>query len=56
MEILLSNWGEILIGLMAFVKVLVNVTPTEKDNKIFGYLDDLVNIIVKDKISEDGQE
>ena len=34
---------------MAFFKVLANVTPTEKDNKIFGYLDDFVNYFIKDK-------
>lgn len=50
MEFLLNNWGELLIGLMAFVKVIVNVTPTEADNKIFAYLDDLVNYFIEDKI------
>jgi|TARA_B110000967_G_C18662475_1_gene448868 hypothetical protein len=49
MEILLNNWGELLIGFLAFIKILVNLTPTEEDNKIFGYIDDLVGYFVKDK-------
>jgi hypothetical protein len=48
-EFLMQNWGELLIGLMAFVKIIVNITPTEKDNQIFGWLDSLINMIVTDK-------
>tara|TARA_R110001599_G_scaffold347011_1_gene572886 strand:+ start:24576 stop:24734 length:159 start_codon:yes stop_codon:yes gene_type:complete len=44
------NWGELLIGLMAFSKIIVNLTPTESDNKIFGWLDDLINFFIQDKI------
>jgi hypothetical protein len=49
-DLLRTNWAELLIGAMAFFKVLANVTPTKKDNKIFGYLDDIVNYFIKDKI------
>ena len=45
----LNNWGELVLGLMAFIKILVNVTPTEADNKVFGYLDLLINAIVGDR-------
>jgi len=48
-EFWMQNWGELLIGLMAFVKIIVNITPTEKDNQIFGWLDSLINMIVTDK-------
>jgi len=48
-DLLKAHWAELLIGAMAFFKVLANVTPTKKDNKIFGYLDDLVNYFVSDK-------
>ncbi len=47
-DLLKSHWAELLIAGMAFFKVLVNVTPTKKDNKIFGYLDDLVDYFVTD--------
>ena len=48
-EFLTSNWIAILIGALAFIKIIVNLTPTEKDNKIFGYIDDLVNFFIKDQ-------
>tara|TARA_R110000796_G_scaffold74882_1_gene168330 strand:- start:186 stop:344 length:159 start_codon:yes stop_codon:yes gene_type:complete len=48
-EFLANNWGELLIGLLAFGKIIVNLTPTENDNKIFGYIDDLVNFFIKDQ-------
>jgi hypothetical protein len=48
----LNNWGEILIGLLAFAKVLVNLTPTEKDNQVFGWFDTLINVIVSDRRKE----
>lgn len=49
MNFILDNWGELLIGAMAFIKIIVNITPTEKDNQVFGWLDSLVNMIVSDR-------
>tara|TARA_R100000329_G_scaffold131927_1_gene111332 strand:+ start:366 stop:611 length:246 start_codon:yes stop_codon:yes gene_type:complete len=46
---ILANLGELIIGLLAFVKIIVNLTPTEKDNKVFGWLDSLINMIVADR-------
>jgi hypothetical protein len=31
---------------MAFAKVITNLTPTEKDNKIFGWLDTMIDALV----------
>ena len=31
MDFILNNWAELILGLMAFVKVVINITPTEKD-------------------------
>lgn len=45
----LDHWVELLIGLMAFVKIVVNLTPTESDNQIFGYLDVLITAITGDR-------
>tara|TARA_R100001244_G_scaffold9274_2_gene11361 strand:+ start:7772 stop:7936 length:165 start_codon:yes stop_codon:yes gene_type:complete len=53
MEFLLGNGAEILLALMVFLKVIVNITPTEKDNKMFAYIDDLVNYFCKDRKSGD---
>jgi len=49
MEFIIENWAELLIGLLAFLKVIVNITPTEKDNQIFGYLDVLITAITGDR-------
>ncbi len=48
-DFIAQNWGELLIGLMAFGKIVVNLTPTEKDNKVFGWVDDLINYFINDK-------
>jgi len=45
----LDHWVELLIGLMAFGKVIVNLTPTESDNQVFGYLDVLITAITGDR-------
>lgn len=55
-DFLLQNWGELVIALMAFVKVVINLTPTEKDNQIFGYLDSLINMIIADRIKPNNEK
>lgn len=51
-ELIQTYWAEIVLALMAFVKVIVNLTPTEADNKVFGWLDTLINAIVADRRKE----
>ncbi len=41
-----EHWIALLIGILAFVKIVVNLTPSEKDNKIFAWLDTLINSII----------
>ncbi len=48
-ELIQTYWAEILLALMAFVKVIVNLTPTEADNKVFGWIDVLINAIITDR-------
>ncbi len=45
----------LVIGLLAFVKVIVNLTPSEKDNKVFGYIDSLINFIFANKKKNGGR-
>lgn len=45
-DFLKENWGELLIALFAFAKVIVNLTPTESDNKVFVFLDNLISWII----------
>jgi hypothetical protein len=49
MEFIADNWAELTLALLALVKVVVNLTPTEQDNKVFGYLDVLINLIIADR-------
>jgi hypothetical protein len=47
---IMSHIAELIIGLLAFIKIIVNLTPTEKDNQVFGYIDSLINMIFSDRI------
>ena len=51
-ELIQTYWAEILLAIMAFVKVIVNLTPTDADNKVFGWLDTLISAIVNDRRKE----
>ena len=46
---IVTNIGELAIGLLAFIKIIVNLTPTETDNQVFGWLDNLINMIITDR-------
>ena len=48
-ELIQMYWAEILLGVMAFAKIIVNLTPTNVDNKVFGWIDVLINAIVSDR-------
>jgi len=44
---------EIVIGFMAFLKIVFNYIESEKAVKIFGRIDDLINYFVKDRVIYD---
>tara|TARA_B100000519_G_C14261030_1_gene448059 strand:+ start:15859 stop:16032 length:174 start_codon:yes stop_codon:yes gene_type:complete len=46
MNFILENWLELLIGLMAFLKVIANLTPTQNDNMVFSWIDKIINVFV----------
>ena len=46
---LIENWAALLIAVLALAKVIVNLTPTESDNKVFGYLDLLITALTGDR-------
>jgi len=48
-DFILEFWAELLIGLMAFIKVIVNLTPTTTDNQVFGWIDTLINMVITDR-------
>jgi len=49
-DFITEHWAELLIGLLAFIKVIVNLTPTEEDNKVFGKIDSIINYFIKDRL------
>jgi len=49
MDFILEFWAELLIALMAFIKVIVNLTPTTTDNMVFGWFDTLITAITGDR-------
>jgi hypothetical protein len=55
LEFIGQNWLELLIGLMAFIKVITNLTPTEKDNKMFSWIDSILNTIIPNYKKGGGQ-
>ena len=45
-ELIGGYWAELLLGIMAVIKILVRITPTLKDDAVFGWLDKLIEMIV----------
>ena len=46
MDFILGNWAELLLALLALIKVVVRLTPGVKDDAIFNYIDKLIEAIV----------
>jgi hypothetical protein len=45
-DFIIEHWVTLLVGIMAFVKVVVNLTPSIKDDKVFALLDDIINSVI----------
>jgi hypothetical protein len=45
-DFLKEYWIILIPGLMALIKIIVNLTPTQNDNNIFEWLDKLINAII----------
>tara|TARA_R100000655_G_scaffold31221_1_gene62673 strand:- start:12277 stop:12462 length:186 start_codon:yes stop_codon:yes gene_type:complete len=41
-----SNFLELLIAVMALIKVVVNLTPTTNDNKVFAWIDKIIDVFI----------
>jgi len=48
-DFITEYWAELLLAAMAFAKVVVNLTPTQQDNQVFGYIDLLITAITGDR-------
>lgn len=49
-EFIVNNWGELLLALLAFSKVVVNLIPSEKPTQVWALFDTIINAIVKDNV------
>lgn len=54
-DFLASNWAELLMGLLAFVKVVVRLTPTVKDDAVFGKIDSLIGWFIPNITKKSGK-
>ena len=50
---LLNNGAELLLSVLATTKVIVRLTPSVKDDKVFGLIDDLVAFFIKNNEKKD---
>jgi len=46
MGFLKNNWGNILFVAMKLAKVIVELTPTKKDNKVFSWIENITDVVV----------
>tara|TARA_R110000751_G_scaffold49351_1_gene109893 strand:+ start:676 stop:837 length:162 start_codon:yes stop_codon:yes gene_type:complete len=44
---------ELVVGLMAFLKVVFNYVKSDKAVRIFGRIDDIINFFVTDKLKDE---
>lgn len=50
MEFILENWAELLLGVLAFGKVIINLLPSEHPAiPVFGYIDIIITAITGDR-------
>ena len=46
LDFLMANGAELLLAILATVRIIVRLTPSIKDNKVFGYIDDLIAFFI----------
>ena len=52
MNFLLANGAELLLAILAVARIVVRITPSITDNKVFGYLDDLIAFFINNNDSK----
>jgi len=58
-DFILTNWGELLLASMAFLKVVVNLIPSptgDKPRQVFAYLDLLVDAIISNNSKKEKEQ
>jgi len=47
-----QNWAELVLALMTAAKVVVNLTPGIKDDRVFAYVDLLISALIANNTNE----
>lgn len=47
LDFLMANGAELLLSILAMARIVVRLTPSLTDNKVFGYLDDIIGFFIK---------
>lgn len=45
-DLLKENWGALTLGLLAFVEIIVRITPSITDNSIVNFISNVINAIL----------
>ena len=45
-QFIIDNWLELLIAVMAFLKVVTNLTPTKYDEGVFIWVDKIIIVFI----------
>ena len=53
MDFFLNTSAALLLAFMVFAKVVVNLTPSVKDDRVFAYVDLLLNAIIANNTKEE---
>tara|TARA_R110000822_G_scaffold172148_1_gene311844 strand:+ start:665 stop:841 length:177 start_codon:yes stop_codon:yes gene_type:complete len=51
LNFLMANGAELLLSILAMARIVVRLTPSLTDNKVFGYLDDIIGFFIKNNKS-----
>lgn len=49
-----EHWVALLVGLLAFIEVIVRCTPTEKDNTIFAIIKRIIDLFIPNRKKSGG--
>jgi len=55
LQFIKENWVVLLAALLAFIEVIVRLTPTEKDNTIFAIVKRIIDLFIPNRKKSGGR-
>ena len=52
LEFIVANWAELLLAILGTLKVIVNLTPGVEDNRVFSFIDAIVDAVITTHTNE----